>query len=253
MTIPTEESGWDRRRSLLQANYEQIAWTALCRAWLREVTVDEIAEAAGVSARTLFRYFPSKEDFLLGFTRRGLQALVDSIAELEPSPAPLRTVWQLIREHSSRKPPGRPSAHAVATGGRRRSGDSCPCPRRAGARPHRGGRWVLRQVDGDSRLGRSRSPASGRRGGRGRDGGHRDVGPVEARPPGDPRGGGGGRSRIDPQETARIAVTRLNRKALAELPVRHRLSEHDDSSAGGGSLFREARHAARGRPADLGR
>jgi AcrR family transcriptional regulator len=65
-----------------------------------EVAMDEIARAAGVSTRTLFRYFPSKEDLLLGFTRRGLQALVDSIAELSPGPDPLQRVWRLIREHA---------------------------------------------------------------------------------------------------------------------------------------------------------
>ena len=91
MTVATDESGWDRRRSLLQANYEQIAWQLFAERGFREVTVDEIAEAAGVSARTLFRYFPTKEDFLLGFTRRGLQVLVDLIAELEPSPDPVQT------------------------------------------------------------------------------------------------------------------------------------------------------------------
>jgi AcrR family transcriptional regulator len=70
----------------------------------REVTVDEIAEAVGVSARTLFRYFPTKDEFLLGFTRRGLQTLVDLIAELEPSPDPVRSVWSLIRSHSLEVP-----------------------------------------------------------------------------------------------------------------------------------------------------
>ena len=99
-----EESGWSRRRNLLEAKYEQIAWRLFADRGFREVTVDEIAEAAGVSARTLFRYFPSKEDFLLGFTRRGSQALVDSISELEPCPAPVQRVWQRIRDHSLENP-----------------------------------------------------------------------------------------------------------------------------------------------------
>jgi TetR/AcrR family transcriptional regulator, regulator of mycofactocin system len=77
-----------------------MAWELFARHGFKEVTVDEIAEAAGVSARTLFRYFPTKEDFLLGFTRRGLQALVDLIGQLEPNPSPVQAVWQLIREHS---------------------------------------------------------------------------------------------------------------------------------------------------------
>jgi AcrR family transcriptional regulator len=104
VVAPAEESGWSRRRNLLMAEYEQIAWKLFAQHGFREVTVDEIAEAAGVSARTLFRYFPTKEDFLLGFTRRGLQALVDLIAELEPSPDPVRNVWRLIRSHALQDP-----------------------------------------------------------------------------------------------------------------------------------------------------
>ena len=104
MTFSVDESGWERRRSLLQAKYEQIAWDLFAKHGFRDVTVEEIAEAAGVSARTLFRYFPTKEDFLLGFTRRGLQTLVDLIADLKPSPDPVRSVWQLIRTHSLQHP-----------------------------------------------------------------------------------------------------------------------------------------------------
>jgi AcrR family transcriptional regulator len=102
--VAVDESGWSRRRNLLLARYEQIAWKLFAQHGFRNVTIDEIAEAAGVSARTLFRYFPTKEDFLLGFTRRGLQTLVDLIAQLEPSPDPVRTVWWLIRSHSLQDP-----------------------------------------------------------------------------------------------------------------------------------------------------
>jgi AcrR family transcriptional regulator len=105
MTSSEAESGWSRRRDVLLAKYEQIAWNLFAKRGFRDVTVDEIAEAAGVSARTLFRYFPSKEDFLLGFTRRGSQQLVAAIARLEPSPTPLRSAWQGIRAHSLAKPP----------------------------------------------------------------------------------------------------------------------------------------------------
>ena len=99
------ESGWTRRRNTLLSKYEQIAWNLFAKKGFREVTVDEIAEAAGVSSRTLFRYFPTKEDFLLGFTRRGLLELVTLIGELEPSSDPLQSVWRLIREHSLERPP----------------------------------------------------------------------------------------------------------------------------------------------------
>jgi AcrR family transcriptional regulator len=100
-----EASGWSRRRNILQAKYEELAWGLFAKRGFKEVTVDEIAEAAGVSPRTLFRYFPSKDDFLLGFPRRGLRELVVLIGDLEPSPDPLRSVWRLIREHSLRIAP----------------------------------------------------------------------------------------------------------------------------------------------------
>jgi AcrR family transcriptional regulator len=100
LVADVEESGWGRRRSLLQAKYEQIAWGLFAKRGFGEVTVDEIAEAAGVSARTLFRYFPFKEDFLLGFPRQGTEQLVEQIATLEPSRDPVQHVWRLIREHS---------------------------------------------------------------------------------------------------------------------------------------------------------
>ena len=99
-----EESGWTRRRSMLLAKYEQIAWELFAKEGFRDVTVDDIAAAAGVSARTLFRYFPTKEDLLLGFTRRGLHEIVALVAGLEPSPDPLQSVWRLIRAHSLEQP-----------------------------------------------------------------------------------------------------------------------------------------------------
>ncbi len=105
VTNVDDESGWSRRRKLLQAKYEQIAWGLFAKGGFSEVTVDEIAAAAGVSARTLFRYFPSKDDFLLGFPRRGLQGLVALIGALEPSPDPLRSIWKLVRDHSLQSTP----------------------------------------------------------------------------------------------------------------------------------------------------
>jgi AcrR family transcriptional regulator len=105
MIDPEPESGWNRRRILLLSRYERIAWELFAERGFREVTVDEIADAAGVSARTLFRYFPTKEDFLLGFTRRGSAELVQLIRELKPSETPFRAIWELFREHSLQDPP----------------------------------------------------------------------------------------------------------------------------------------------------
>jgi AcrR family transcriptional regulator len=90
---------------LLLHRYEQLAWELFAQRGFKEVTVDEIAAAASVSARTLFRYFPTKEDVLLGYPRRGTHEMVGRIAQLEPSAKPLQTVWQLFRENSLLNPP----------------------------------------------------------------------------------------------------------------------------------------------------
>ncbi|MCZ7526540.1 MAG: TetR/AcrR family transcriptional regulator [Acidimicrobiia bacterium] len=107
MTEPTPAapaSGWERRRYELLSKYEQIGLELFAEHGFRNVTFDAIADAAGVSARTLFRYFPTKEDFLLGYPRRTFAAAVEMIAELEPSEAPVETVWQLLRGFLSESP-----------------------------------------------------------------------------------------------------------------------------------------------------
>lgn len=105
MVDPDPESGWDRRRSLLLSRYERVAWELFASRGFGAVTVDDIAMAAGVSSRTIYRYFPTKEDLLLGFTRQGTTYLVSLINQLGPSSNPLQTVWQLFRRHSLEDPP----------------------------------------------------------------------------------------------------------------------------------------------------
>ncbi len=93
------ESGWARRRHLLLTTYERVAWELFAARGFPGVTVDEIAEAAGVSTRTLFRYFPTKEDLLLGYPRRGVAGFVEMVAQLEPCSTPLERGWQQVRDY----------------------------------------------------------------------------------------------------------------------------------------------------------
>lgn len=90
-------SGWDRRRNTLLCAYERVALELFAARGFKYVTVDDVADATGVSARTLFRYFTTKEDLLVGFPRRTTDALVDRIVALEPSDRPLDAVWRLMR------------------------------------------------------------------------------------------------------------------------------------------------------------
>lgn len=88
--------GWQSRRRALFNEYERVALALFAERGFHDVTIDEVAEAAGVSARTLFRYFPTKEDYLLAFTRRELDLTRAAIAALAPDPYPLPAVWSAV-------------------------------------------------------------------------------------------------------------------------------------------------------------
>jgi AcrR family transcriptional regulator len=53
-----------------------------------QTTIDEIAMAAEVGTRTLYRYYPTKEDLLIKRARPGLRGLVGSLCE-RPDEEPL--------------------------------------------------------------------------------------------------------------------------------------------------------------------
>jgi mycofactocin system transcriptional regulator len=75
-----------RPRSTTQRKLQKIALELFCEHGYDQVTVDDLATAAGISRRTFFRYFPSKADALMGDFDREVanlrQALRDTDAHL---------------------------------------------------------------------------------------------------------------------------------------------------------------------------
>jgi AcrR family transcriptional regulator len=57
-----------------------------------KVTVEAIAEAAGVSARTFFNYFSTKEEAIIGVAPASESPLRDRLAERPPDEAPLEAL-----------------------------------------------------------------------------------------------------------------------------------------------------------------
>jgi mycofactocin system transcriptional regulator len=55
-----------RPPSTTRRHLQQIALELFCQHGYDDVTVDDLAAAAGISRRTFFRYFPSKADALMG-------------------------------------------------------------------------------------------------------------------------------------------------------------------------------------------
>jgi|SRR5829696_1811191 len=78
-TRATRMSTDERREQLLNAGVELLAERGY-----EQVSIEEIADAAGVSKGLLYHYFPTKKDFLLAALRRGDDELQ---ARLRPDPA----------------------------------------------------------------------------------------------------------------------------------------------------------------------
>ncbi|TCO49155.1 TetR family transcriptional regulator [Kribbella antiqua] len=62
------------------------------------VTVDEIAEAADVSVRTFFNYFPHKEYAILGRNPEHLELALIRMREAPAEESPLTTMWFIVHD-----------------------------------------------------------------------------------------------------------------------------------------------------------
>lgn len=78
------ESLRDRQRAQVRADIRRAAFRLFVDRGYDAVTTEEIAAAAGVSARTLFRHVPAKEELLLAPVRYGGAAIV-SLLEDRPA------------------------------------------------------------------------------------------------------------------------------------------------------------------------
>jgi AcrR family transcriptional regulator len=84
---------WDRTRQLASHEILETALRLFTEQGYDETTIAQIAREAGVSQRTLFRYFGTKEDLLGDNQHRFGQVLTDTIGE---QPAEVG-VWEALR------------------------------------------------------------------------------------------------------------------------------------------------------------
>ncbi len=83
--MPTRPSALTtRRRAATELEIAGAAASLFARSGLAETTVEQIAEAAGVSLRTFYRYFPRKQDALVPLLRVGAEEWQAHLAGLSP-------------------------------------------------------------------------------------------------------------------------------------------------------------------------
>ncbi len=78
-----------RRRSTTWAQLSNVAIDLFATRGFDEVSVDDVAQAAGIARRTLFRYYPSKNALPWGDFDAHLERMRDQLSELDPG-VPIR-------------------------------------------------------------------------------------------------------------------------------------------------------------------
>ncbi|MFM2282033.1 MAG: hypothetical protein RLZZ444_4264 [Pseudomonadota bacterium] len=98
----------ERQAQQLRVEIARAAIARFIRAGFERTTIDEIAEDCGVSRRTVFRHFATKEDILLVWPLAWAEALGADVAARSDAEEPLtclRTVLiEFIDKHAARLP-----------------------------------------------------------------------------------------------------------------------------------------------------
>ena len=105
----TETSSlWARSRQAAYAEITQVAMGLFLTKGFEQTTIDEIAATAGISRRSFFRYFGTKEDIVLGdlasqgeLVRDALEAVPLSVGPWEALRAALGAVNALDGDHET--------------------------------------------------------------------------------------------------------------------------------------------------------
>src|ERR1700759_2906087 len=74
-TLVPRPNGWELRRERVSRHLERTALTLFAQEAPEDVTVERIAAAAGISMRTFFRYFGSRDEGLAALPRSLIEPL----------------------------------------------------------------------------------------------------------------------------------------------------------------------------------
>jgi AcrR family transcriptional regulator len=79
----------------VSAHIERVALALFAERGYTAVTLQEVAAAAGVSSRTLTRYFPLKEDLLLSQPRRSAEVSLAALREIPAGKHAVASLWDM--------------------------------------------------------------------------------------------------------------------------------------------------------------
>ncbi len=94
-TAHPEEPLRERKKRATRARIHRAAVSLALARGVHEVTVEEIAAAAEVSPRTLFNYFPTKEDALVGYDPTAAERVAAEVLE-RPASEPLEQALRAV-------------------------------------------------------------------------------------------------------------------------------------------------------------
>lgn len=109
----TPEGAWARRRRLVQDEIARIAVRLFLERGYDAVSVEELAAAAGMSERSFFRYFATKDEVLRRYRRSLSVTLVQTFERRPSDEAPLTALRTAYVETSRVAAPDRPRVHAL--------------------------------------------------------------------------------------------------------------------------------------------
>src|SRR5690349_7906847 len=93
MTTPTALSYRDVARHAVRDEVVRAAWQLFSEQGFEATTVEQIAQAAGMSRRTFFRYFTGKDELILD----KLLEVGDRVAEALAVRPPEESAWSALR------------------------------------------------------------------------------------------------------------------------------------------------------------
>ncbi|MEU7803908.1 TetR family transcriptional regulator [Micromonospora arborensis] len=88
----------ERTRRAVRAELAQVALDLFAERGFDETTVDEIAQAAGLTKRSFFRYFPAKEDAVFGGVDVTGEQVVEGIRARPADEDPWQSLHHVLRQ-----------------------------------------------------------------------------------------------------------------------------------------------------------